>query len=547
VTGAFVRRVVTASVFALSACASVAPPRTVTLNIAAINDFHGHLHASAEPVALRADDGSVESSVAAGGVAKLAAIVDGLRAKSPNFAFVSAGDLVGATPALSAAFQDEPTIDAMNAAGLDFNGVGNHEFDNAIEHLQRLQTGGCPAGGCRSGAKFGGARFRFLAANVIVKATGQPLLPPYALREYGGIKVAFIGLTLKGTPEISSPRILERVEFRDEADTVNALVPELERQGIEAIVVLIHQGGVNRGGPNACVDFRGPIRDIAARLDRAVDLVISGHTHQAYICRLDGRLVTSAGAFGRFVTDIELTLDAGSRDVLSARAVNRVVAPDTAEASRVAEVVDRYAKLAEPLQRAVGRISASIVRTVNADGESPLGRLIADAHLEAARSAGAVVAFMNPGGVRAPLERTGDGEVTYSNVFAVYPFDNALVAMTLTGAQIVEFLEQQWRGDFPRVMQVSRGFTYEWNPAAPVGSRVVRESIVLDGRPLEAGKSYRVAVNSFMAQGGDGMTVLREGTDRVQTIGGREAIARYLEKRSPLAPPADRRIRRASR
>jgi 5'-nucleotidase len=377
-----------------------------------------------------------------------------------------------------------------------------------------------------------------------VSATGETLFPAHAVREYAGIKVAFVGLTLKATAEISSPRSVDGLEFRDEAETVNALVPELKSQGIEAIVVLIHQGGSTPGGPNECVDLRGPIRDIVARFDPAVDLVVSGHTHQAYVCDVGGRLVTSAGAYGRFVTEIDLTLDTRSRDVVSARAVNRLVSPDNAANVRVAAIVERYARLAAPLKRVVGRITAPFTRRFSSDGESPLGRAIADAHLAATRSEGAVVAFMNPGGIRAPLDLKGEGEITYDDVYNVYPFDNALVTMTLTGAQIFELLEQQWLGDFPRVLQVSDGFSYAWNPATRVGSRVMRDSVTLEGKPLEPEKAYRVAVNSYLADGGDAMSVLRQGVDRVRTLGGREAIVRFLETHSPLAPDSGRRIRR---
>ncbi|HEX2827353.1 MAG TPA: bifunctional metallophosphatase/5'-nucleotidase [Burkholderiales bacterium] len=518
----------------LAGCTTIPTARILTLNLAAINDFHGHLHRSAEPVAGRP----------LGDVARLATVVADLRARSAHFAFVSAGDLVGASPVVSAAFNDEPTIEAMNAAGLDFNGVGNHEFDAGLEHIQRLQSGGCPPGGCRSGSEFAGARFRFLAANVVVRTTGEPLFPAYAIREYAGVKVAFVGMTLEGTAEISAPANVERVDFRDEADTVNALVPVLKQQGVEAIVVLIHQGGVNRGGPNECAGFEGPIRDLVARMDRAVDLVVSGHTHQAYVCNLDGRLVTSAGSYGRYVTHIELDLDPKSRDVIAARAENRIVSPDVAPHAAVAAVVERYTQLAAPLRRVVGLLTAPLERRASADGESPLGQTIADAHLASARGAGAVVAFMNPGGIRAPLDR---GEVTFAQVFDLYPFNNAVVAMTLTGAQILALLEQQWGGDFPRILQVSQGFSYAWNPGAPNGSRVVRGSVTLNGEPVVAEKPYRIAVNSYLAQGGDRFSIFRDGVDRVEVGGGRDAIASYLEAASPYSPPSVRRIRRAGR
>ncbi len=540
-----IRRSVLPALIALSlgACATLSARDIISVKLAAINDFHGYVQASAEPV-VASNAGAAPARTLAGGAAKLAAIVDTLRAQNPHFAFVSSGDLIGASPLISAAFDDEPTIDVMNAAGLDFNAVGNHEFDGGLGHLRRLQAGGCPSAGCKSGTAFNGARFGLLAANVIVQSTGKPLFPPYGIKTFGGVKVAFIGVTLKGTPEISSARNVAGLEFRDEAEVVNALVPELKRQGIEAIVVLIHQGGITRGGPNECVDLRGPLRDIVERFDRAVDLVLSGHTHQAYVCELDGRLVTSAGSYGRFITEVDLRIDPQSRDIVSARAVNRAVTPDTPDNERVAALTAHYVQLAAPLQRIVGRLAAPITRRPNRDGESDLGQLIADAHLAATRDAGAVAAFVNPGGIRAPLESNGEGEITYSQVFDVYPFNNTLVTMTLTGAQLVALLEQQWQQDFARVLQVSSGFSYVWNAGAPPGSRIARETVMIDGRPLRLTASYRVAVNSYLADGGDRFTVLLEGTGRTPGVSSREAIVRYLEAHSPLAPGSERRIRR---
>ena len=524
----------------LYASAALAQRDIVSVKIAAINDLHGYVQAPAEPITPR---GSAAPTLA-GGVARVATFVETLRARNRHVAFVSSGDLIGASPLLSAAFHDEPTIDAMNAAGLDFNGVGNHEFDGGLAHLRRMQSGGCPAAGCKSGAAFPGARFGFLAANVIVRETGRPLFAPYGIREYDGVKVAFVGVTLKGTPEVSSARTVGALDFRDEADTVNALVPELRQQGVEAIVMLIHQGGFNRGGPNECVDFRGPILNVVKRLDRAVDLVLSGHTHNAYVCDVDGRLVTSAGSYGRFVTEVDLQIDRSTRDVVSAKAVNRLVTPEIEPSGRVVSLLAEYARLAAPLHRVVGRVAAPINRAMSGDGESPLGQVIADAHLAATRSAGAQVAFMNPGGIRAPLPMTNAGEITFAQVFDVYPFDNSLVTMTLTGAQLIELLEQQWQGEFARMLQVSSGFTYAWNASAPAGSRVVRGSVMLDGKPIEPSSSYRVTVNGYMADGGDNLRLLLTGTERTTGGSSRDAIVRYLETRSPLAPAQERRIRR---
>jgi 5'-nucleotidase len=475
--------------------------------------------------------------VTAGGSPQLATLVQGLRARSANFAFVSAGDLVGATPLLAAHFDDEPVVESMNLMGLDYNGVGNHEFDWGVAHLRRLQDGGCPPGGCKSGMAFGGARFGILAANVIDRATGKPLFPPYGIKDYGSVKVAFVGVTLKGTPLIVSPRAVYGLEFRDEAQSVNALVPELERLGVGAIVVLIHQGGFARGGANGCREPWGPIFELAPRFDKAVRVVVSAHTHQAYVCRVGDKLVTSAGSYGRYVTEIQLRIHGKT---LSASAVNHVVRSDAPQDASQAALVARYASLAGEIDRVVGRISATITRQANADGESPLGRLIADSQLAATKDAGAMVAFMNSGGIRAPLEWKGDGAVTYAEVYAAYPFNNRLVTMSLTGAQILRLLEQQ-RGS---MLQVSRGFTYAWDASRPVGERVVPDSVMLDGQRLRTDATYRVTINSFNAEGGDGLSVFREGKNRTTGALSRDVLIRYLGEHSPLAPPQDRRIQR---
>jgi 5'-nucleotidase len=525
-------------------CQAASAPQRVAIKIAAINDLHGWLQPSPERVRVMGPQAPIESAVSAGGMPQLTAMVERLRKESAHFAFVSAGDLFGASPLLSATFDDEPVIEAMNAAGLDFNGVGNHEFDRGVADLRRMQAGGCPSQGCRSGAHYGGARFPFLAANVVVNATGKTLFAPYGISDYGGVKVAFIGLTLKATGTMLSVRARAGVAFRDEAEVVNSLVPELRAQGVNAIVVLIHQGGFNRGGANECVDFRGPIVDLVQRFDPAVTLVVSGHTHQAYVCRIADRLVTSAGAFGRFVTEIDLQFDRATGRVASTAAVNRVVLPDMPANAAQSALIERYVKLAGALDEPVGRLAAAFSRAQNSDGESKLGQLIADAHLAATKHAGAAIAFMNPGGIRAPLPFKDGGVITYADVYSVYPFENTLVTMTLTGAEVEQLLERQFTQDTPRVLSVSSGFGYAWDPNGSTGSRIVRGSVMIAGEPLDRGRTYRVTVNSYLASGGDRFNVFASGRDRVVGGSSRQAIADYLQARSPVAPPDERRIRR---
>lgn len=536
----------------------------LTVKLIAFNDFHGNLEAV----------GSTP------GVARLATVIDQLRAANPQHAVVSAGDLIGASPLVSALFHDEPTIEAMNRIGIDFNAVGNHEFDDGRDELLRMQHGGNHPTDPYTGlgltddlenGQFAGAAFAFLAANVVDTASGDTLFPPYGVKDFLGNKVAFIGMTLEGTPTIVTPSGVTGLAFRDEADTANALIGTLRGQGIRAIVVLIHEGGLASGGSNACDGVSGPIVDIVNRLHGEVDLVVSGHTHRAYNCLIDNRdgqpvRVTSAGAFGRLVTDIDLTLDTRRHDVTAVSA-NNVAIPndaDVPQSPRLTPLVANYVALADgPRNRVIGTITATLGRSTNSAGESALGDVIADAQLDATDDAGfgdAVVAFMNPGGIRADLPYSApgkaDGNVTYGEAFTTQPFGNSLVTMTLTGAQIHTLLEQQFTGctagypadappagqPFDRILQVSTGFTYAWKEKGTPCDNVDPASILLDGTPLDPAAGYRITVNSFLADGGDQFYVLRDGTGRLGGAQDLDALEAYFAANpAGVAPgPQDR-------
>jgi 5'-nucleotidase len=537
----------------LAGCAQPPAPRAtapIAVKVLAINDFHGNLTPPPGGIRIK-DPADPDKTVAvpAGGAEFIATAVAELRSKNPNHVFVAAGDLIGASPLLSALFRDEPTIESLGLMGLEVSAVGNHEFDRGAAELLRMQRGGChPEDGCKGLRPFGGAAFQYLAASTIDARTGRTLLPAYHVKRFDGIPVAFIGLTLKDTPTIVVPSGVTGLAFRDEAQTVNELVPELRRQGIEAIVVLIHEGGFPSGDYNECPGISGPIVGIVKKLDRAVDLVISGHTHRAYNCVIDGRLVTSADKYGTIVTEIDLMLDPHSGDVVSAKADNLIVRNDRfAKDPAQTRLIAAYERLAAPLgQRVVGRIAGPLSREETPAGEMPLGQVIADAQLAATRAAAdgsAQIALTNPGGIRAALQPAGDGSVRYEALFAVQPFYNNLVTLTLSGAQIVQVLEQQWRGQpKPRVLQVSRGFEYAWDNARPVGARVVPGSVMLDGRPLDSVASYRVTVNSFLAAGGDNFTVLKEGRDARTGMMDIDAFETYVAR--GLQPASGPRIRR---
>ncbi|WP_444949200.1 bifunctional metallophosphatase/5'-nucleotidase [Micromonospora ureilytica] len=528
-----------------------ARPKPVDVTLLALNDFHGNL----EPPS--GSSGTIAGQPA-GGVEFLATHLAGLRAaaKKKNTITVAAGDLIGASPLLSAAFHDEPTIEALSMAGLDYASVGNHEFDEGAAELLRIQNGGChPVDGCVDGTPYRGAGFQYLSANAFTTATGKPLMAPYAIHKVQGVKVGFIGMTLEGTPQIVSQQGVAGLSFADEADTANRYARELRRKGVQAIVVLLHEGGTQAatGGINDCVGMTGPIVDITNRMDPSIDVVVSGHTHQAYNCDINGKLVTSASSFGRLVTDIDLKIDRRSGDVLSAAANNVVVTRDVAKDPRQTALINRYKTVLGPVAgQQVGVTSQAITRSQEtlfgtSLGESPLGNLIADAQLAATdNEQNAVAAFMNPGGVRADLDA---GPVTYEEAFTVQPFANNLVTLDLTGAQLYCVLEQQFVTGRTLYPSATVGYVVDPNGttgtvAEPcAGTRVVRGSLTLGGTAVDTAATYRVTVNNFLAGGGDGFSALTGGTNLVTGQIDLDAFVDYLTAQSPVSAPTLDRIR----
>jgi len=536
--------------------ASPAPAQSqspVELRILAINDFHGNLRPPPGGIRITdPDDKAKKISVPAGGAEYMATLVKQLREGHANTIFVAAGDLIGASPLLSGLFHDEPTIESLSMMGLAVASVGNHEFDEGKDELLRMQNGGChPVDKCQGPHPFEGAKFHYLAASTIDTPSGRTVFPPYEVQNFEGVPVAFIGLTLKGTAGIISPSAAAGLEFRDEAASVNALIPELKARGVEAIVVLIHEGGWPTGDYNECPGISGPIVDIVKKLDPAVDVVISGHTHQAYVCEIDHRLVTSGDKYGTLVTAIDLKLDRTTRDVISAKADNVIVRNTLAKDAGQTALLAAYDKVAAPLaDRRAGTITATLSRLPNAAGESVLGDIIADAQFAATRSekdGGAVVAFTNPGGIRTDVVRQGDGSVSYADLFASQPFRNQLVTLTLTGDQIKTMLEQQWLDpNRPRVLQVSQGFSYAFDNDKPFGERVISERMMLNGAHISSEQNYRVTVNAFLAQGGDGFAALKAGKDAQFGAYDSDALFAYFQAKGEIAPTTMDRIARTN-
>lgn len=553
----------------LGACATVpatpqAAPEPVTVGIVGLNDFHGNLKPITRPV--RLGDGL---EVKAGGAAWLAAAVDAVRAKHDNTMVIAAGDLIGASPLVSSLFLDEPTIGAMNRIGLDFNAVGNHEFDRGWQELKRVQDGGCEKltlrEPCAVEPDFSGAEFAFLAANVETQ-DGTTLFPGHGVKAFqtsaGEIKIGVIGLTLKDTPTLVTPSGVDGLTFGDEAAAINALVPVLEEQGADAIVVAIHQGLYTEVGYNdkSCGGVAGPLIDILKQVDPRVNLVVSGHTHSAYVCdfaQIDPArtfLVTSAGYGGSLLTDIALDFDPVSHDVVNITADNVVVqsaAPEDANPdfatliprSDLTAYVARYADAARAAEvRPVGRIRGSGAAPGPSTEETQLGNLIADAQLFATREEGAQIAFMNNSGIRgAGLEPADDGTITFGTMYSVQPFGNTLVTKTFSGRQLLALLEQQFDDEgFVQTFSVSEGFAMTYDMSQPVGSRVV--SATLDGEPIDPEAAYRITMNSFLAAGGDSFTVFEDGTDVVTGPVDLDAMEAYLAREDVTTLPATDRI-----
>jgi 5'-nucleotidase len=527
----------------LAACAT--PNKMAEVHLVALNDFHGNLEASTYRYTSVEDH--AQHTIKAGGVDTLAAALQEWRREDGQLLLVGAGDLVGASPPLSSIWADEPSIVALNGLGLRVSSVGNHEFDQGRAELLRQQNGGCasprPDKACQFEKTFSGAQFSYLAANVLDHATDQPILPAYHIEQAHGVKIAFIGAVLRDTASLVSPGGVAGLEFTDEADAINGALPALRAQGIHAFVVLIHQGGFTDEAPEQadCTHLQGPILSVVKRLDPEIKLVVSGHTHTGYTCRVDGRLVTQADMGGHMLTRIKLAVDLESGAVREATAKNVIMRPGTYPPDEAMQVyLQRVqqrgaAQLAHPVAR-LG--AASVTRQPNRAGETAFGDLVADSMLAATKEQGAQVAFVNSGSLREDLETDANRVVNEGQLRAALPFGNTLVVMNLNGAQFRQLLEEQGQGAaHGGPLQLSQGLTYRWNQEAPSGSRA--SDIILNGAALDDGKTYRVTVNNFIAQGGDHFEMFTKGTERVDTgVADVDALKRYLVDSDAKGKPA---------
>jgi 5'-nucleotidase len=525
-----------------------------SIQLLSFNDYHGHLEAT-----------DSLGGVPAGGSEYLASALAALRSEAPKgrSLTVAAGDLIGGSTFLSGIFHDEPSVETLNAMGLDVSSVGNHEFDEGTDELLRMQNGGChPVDGCYfENDPYGGADFPWLAANVVKKDGSGTLLPGTWVKKIDGMTVGFIGMTLEATDTLVNPAGVASVDFMDEVETANAQAAALKKRGVESIVVLLHEGGYQTGGLSECVDASGPIVEIAETMTADVDALITGHTHQPYVCSIpdpagNPRLVTSAASYGQVVTETNLVIDRRTGDVDRAASSARNVLVDRGVFSADPTQTEILAKWKSISDDKAAEIVGSHTEPILGDSstcrceETPMGDLVADAILwgTSGDNGGAQISLMNIGGVREdlPMEpkyAEGPGEITYAEAFDIAPFGNLLVSMDLTGQQLKDVLEQQYDPGRSRqylALGVSEGFSYTWDDSQPRGSKVVADSMTLNGEPMSLTATYRVSTLNFLANGGDAFTGFLAGTN---ILGGAEDLANlvsYFQANPGLTAPEDR-------
>ncbi|MGK9221610.1 MULTISPECIES: choice-of-anchor I family protein [unclassified Microbacterium] len=484
--------------------------------ILTINDFHGRIEANGDEA----------------GAAVLAGAVAQFKAENPNTIFASAGDNIGASTFTSFIQDDNPTIDALVAAGLDVSAVGNHEFDQGFADLRD-----------RVIPRYGSADLA-LGANVYLKGTDTPALEEYAVREVGGVRVAFIGTVTSDTATLVSPAGISELEFGSQLEAANRVAAEITADGAADVIVLLTHSGAASEDCTSVADEQSEYGELIREASPEIDAIVSGHTHQLYSCDIADRPVISAHQYGTTLGALDFQVDDATGELLSiASSTVDLVAQETDELGEeidvplfpadpeVQAIVDAAAAEADVLgQEVVGRISADILRGGTPPGddrgvESTMGNLVADIYrwatsAEYANYGGrpADIAIMNPGGLRDDLLYGEDGTVTYEEAAAVQPFGNTLVTTTLTGAHLEQILEEQWQpgNERPKLhLGISDGFAYEYIEDAAAGEHIVE--MTFDGDPIAPEDEFLVTTNSFIASGGDGFTTFAEGVGTADT------------------------------
>ncbi|WP_062233551.1 bifunctional metallophosphatase/5'-nucleotidase [Fictibacillus sp. FJAT-27399] len=501
--------------------------KNVNVQLLGINDFHGQLD-------------TYDKKLNAGGAEYLAAYLKKREAANPkNTLMVHAGDEVGASSPVSALLEDEPTIEFLNHTGFDVGTVGNHEFDEGVGEMLRLINGGSNPKTVDKYGKFEGANFPYVAANVIDKKTNKPLLPPYVIKKVGGVPIGFIGIALSDTPSVVMPGGTDGVRFTDETKAINKYAGKLKAKGIKSIVVLAHNPATsNEDGSKAS----GELVDIAKGADDEVDVLFGGHNHALTNTTVDHKLLVESYSYGTAFSDVHLVINPVTKDIFKKKAEIVITHRDKIKPdAKTKKMVDNYtADVAPILSQKIGKASSPISKQQNANGESPLGNMIADAMRAQTHTE---FAFMNPGGIRADIDA---GEILWKEIFTAQPFGNDLVKMELTGDQVKQLLNQQWADpEKTNILQIS-GLNVKYVDSRREGDRIV-EATLPDGTAIVPSKTYTATVNSFMASGGDGFTALKDGKNKMVDIPDLDALINYIKSKGEVYPAIEGRITKLSK
>ena len=547
IIGLFVLAIIVLIPIGLSCSRDPAPAAgPVYVKILAVNDFHGQL-----------PDGQKLNTVPAGSAPVLASYLRAAADAGQTTTFMALpGDIVGASPPESGLLLDEPTLLFWNSLAPTYTTIatfGNHEFDEGTDELLRKVHGGNSATTIAHLIDpYPGAEMEYISSNVVWRINETPIAAPYVIRDAGGARVAFIGATTVETPSIQIAANIEDIAFIDEIESINRYIPEIQGKGVHAIIVLLHEGGLQDaydGPTREGGNVTGRVAGIVAGLDPDVDVVLSGHTHEftnAYLENAGGEpvLVTQAYSYGRAFADIDIVIDPITGDITH-KTAEIVLAyadrfPGTSPDPGAAALLLEAREAVRPLTgRVIASASADITRQKTDAGESLLGNLVADGQRAAMQ---ADVAFITTGSLRADIAQ---GNVTWGDLYSVQPFSATVLSMTLTGKQIRDVLEQQWQDPLPPHNLAVSGLSYTFDDGRPAGDRVTK--IRVNGTPLESDADYTAAMVDFLADGGDRYTVFTEGTDPVYGSSDIDALVTYMGSfPGPVGGEGETRITKAA-
>ena len=459
----------------------------ISIQLLGINDFHGQI-----------DVYRTVKGKQVGGAEYLASYLKKYEQENENTLLVHIGDAVGASSPVSSLHQDEPTIEFLNTLGFDVGTVGNHEFDEGVDELNRLLFGG----ESEKTGYFEGADFPYTVANVVDHETGKTILPPYIIKEVGGVPIGFIGVATTDTTNFVLPEGIEHLEFKDEVIAINKAAEELKEKGVRSIVVLAHNPvSSNKNGSHSS----GEIVDFAERVDDEIDIIYGAHNHMYANTTINHKLIVQAYSSGTAFSDVDISIDPMTKDMVEKKAkIVRTYHKDMEPDKEIKQMVDSYRMSIAPLiNEVIGKSSDEMTRKQEKSGESQLGHFIADTQRSAMETD---FAFVNSGGIRADLDK---GDITWGELYTALPFGYRLVTMSMTGEQIKSVLEQQWIGSEVRILQIS-GLSYTWDEDAPDGERII-ELKDDQGNLLDPNQVFTVVVNELLASGGDGFSFFKEG------------------------------------